>query len=414
VNAYDRTRRDRDVTTDSAQLSTRYKAQQATCDSSSAGAGQWTTGTSSETSGIEQTALRDPVRRALPRPDDDVRERHGAEPDDLHLRAAWAGRSRARSCRSAGCRAELPLGAASRPTCSCPTRLIDGILTASAAVNVGFRSSPLVPWEVGARFADVSTDVNTIHVWLAPGAADRALTPEVGNALAASVRVYWSNDVDQQPWTLVEGTVAAPSPFENRIDIQIPQRRARFLKVILTPLAAGITTDTAFQDVFVTEVQFQLVLPIDQVPRTASTVLLSVTGIARTKILREPELDHDISLSLSRRTEPSLTSYTIVNGLSVRRTLWADIVATARAARRDWTGNGTGHLAVERGRRRSYSGTATDRDKACTVTALARADLYEGISAQASGAAPSSAQGLREARSGNAAAPSRTPNAYVP
>ncbi len=141
--------------------------------------------------------------------------------------------------------------------------LIDGNTTATAGINVGFgptESGDRDARHVGAGFADAVTPVNTIYVWL-----DRSLPPAVGSALVGSMAVYRSDD--NRNWTPV-AVVSPPvmSQFANRIEVTIAQTQASYLKVTLLPLAVGVTTDAAYRELFVTEIQLLLVLPASQVP----------------------------------------------------------------------------------------------------------------------------------------------------
>jgi hypothetical protein len=430
VNAFDAARRERDVTTDLAQLSTRYftRANDVRFQLG------WTRSVdhrhASESAGVEQSLL---ATRAD--------ELFGGR-TSTYLSGTLQARSTTTSSRGLGgsvVRQQVPAEGRSvvlvAPLVSADVQLspnpllVDGNTGASAAVNLGFGLAALGDRdarEVGARFADVVTDVNRIHVWLATGATDRAIAPEVGRALALSARV-WRSD-DNQHWS--EVTVAPGDAFasevEDRLEIRIPQTRARWLKVTLQPLALGVTTDPVFRDLFVSELQFQLELPVEHVPHRASSVLAAVTGIARTTIVRAPELVHDASVSVSRRTDPSLTAYTIVNGLSVRKTLWADVTASARGARQDvndgddhegswqWSAGLAGHPLTTAFWTVTYSGAATEDQLSHSVTALARADLYEGISMQASGGGSIVTQGSRVSRSGQTSGTlSLVPNRYV-
>jgi hypothetical protein len=430
VNTFDSPRRDRDVTTDSAQFATRYRAPR----NDVRFLVGWNRAVDhlrgSETSAIEEVVL-------ATRTDELLRGRMST-----YLSGTVQGRSTSTSARSAGAtvtRQQLPVqgfsGVLAAPTTAEDVQLtpnplvIDGNVAASAAVNVGFGLAALNDRdarEVGGRFADAVTDVNTIHVWFVPGAGDRGLTPEIARELARTARVLGSDD--NQRWTDVTlGPLPAPRPGENRIELKIARSRARHLKVSLQPLPVGITTDVAFRDMFVSEVQFLLVLPIEEVPRRDSTALVSATAIARTMIVRSPELSHDVSASLSRRTDPSLTTYTVVNGLSFRHNLSARVAANARAARQDlddggghegswqWNAALTGNPVPAAFWTLAYNGSTSGGDQVShALSALGRADLYEGISAQANTSGSITTQGLRTTRSFQASGTtSLTPNAYV-
>jgi hypothetical protein len=314
--------------------------------------------------------------------------------------------------------------------------LIDGNTTTSASVNVGFGPGTLGDRnarDVGGRFADIITSVNTIYVWF-----DRPISA-VGIPLSSSAAVYQSDD--NLTWTPVQ-IAQAPvvSPIENRIELTITQTQARYLKVVLQPLAPGITTDAAYRDVFVTEIQFLLVLPAALVPRNTSSYGVSANGSARTVFVRSINLAHDLQASVAHQTEGGgSTTYTLVNGLSASRAISPTLMVSARGARQDddagrgheglwqWNAALTGKPYLTAFWTLNYSGSANDNDESLnnSVTALGRADLYEGVSTQASGTASFASQGektvngivtqvARKSSAGQAnASASFTPNSLV-
>jgi hypothetical protein len=299
--------------------------------------------------------------------------------------------------------------------------LIDGNTVDSAGVNVGFGVTAGERRNVAGRFADVVTEVNTIHVWL-----DRSLPPEVGSALAAAAQVFQSDD--NQAWTpLALAAPAVVAQFDNRIEVTIPQTAARFLKVSLAPLPVGVTVDATFRDIFVTEIQFFLVLPIERVSPTASTARVSATANAKTTFLKKPELAHDLAATVSRQTDPAVTSYTVVNGLSAMQKLMPWLTASARAARQDlndgrehegawqWTASLTGTPIPTTFLTLTYNGSATDEDETShSLAAFARADWYEGISTQGNVSGAVFTQPLRVSRTFQASgSTSLTPNSWV-
>jgi hypothetical protein len=277
--------------------------------------------------------------------------------------------------------------------------LVDGNTTTSAglSLDVGFGPSLVGDHDaraMGAAFADEVTPVNTIYVWF-----DKSITA-VGTALTSAVAVYQSRD--NQTWTAVP--ITAPphvSDFENRVEITFTQVQARYLKVTMRPLVTGVTTDAAYRDIFVTEAQFLLVLSADLVPHRQSAYALSANVTARTTLLRSPELAHDLAGSVARESASARTTYSIVNGLSIAHPLTRTLAANARAARQDldagrghegvwqWTAAVTGKPYTTAYWTLNYSGNTNDLDKtvAHSITALGRADWYEGISTQATGTA---------------------------
>jgi hypothetical protein len=303
-------------------------------------------------------------------------------------------------------------------------QLIDGNTTASAAVNLGWglaATGDVNARDVGAQFADAVTSVNTIYLW-----TDRPLTQDVARALAASIRVRQSKD--NQTWTDVAlSDLPAMKQVDTRIEITIPQTAAKYLKVTVQPLPLGLTTDTGFRDLNVTELQFFLVLPATAVPRSLTSYYVSGNAAMRTVLLRNPDLSYDFSGNFTHQTEPDRNTYAVTNGLSIRSTLRPSLVATARGDRVD-TNDGLEHAGIWEWNAAlvgtplstatwslSYNGSLTDDHKVQNAgTAFGRAIWYEGVSSQASASGSITMQGLRVARNVQATTSTAlTPNPRV-
>jgi hypothetical protein len=131
--------------------------------------------------------------------------------------------------------------------------LVDGDTVASAGIDVGsglFALGDRDARDVGVRFPNATTPVNTIYVWF-----DRPMTPAVGAALAGTVAVFRS--ADNHFWSAVAVAFQPMlSAVENRIEIRTEQVASQFLKVVIRPLPISVTTDAIYGAVFVTEVQF--------------------------------------------------------------------------------------------------------------------------------------------------------------
>jgi len=269
--------------------------------------------------------------------------------------------------------------------------LIDGNLATTAGLDVGFGPSAAGdrnPRHVGAAFADAVTPVNTLYVWF-----DRTLSTEVASALAASVAVYRSDD--NRNWTAVP-VVAPPfaSPFANRIEVTITQTQAQYVKVVLVPLAVGVTTDVTYRDLFVTELQLFLSLPASQVPTHQTIGGVVATGTARTVFLREPELVWDLTGTVGRQRDGP-TTYSVMNGLSSTQRLSRTVAANERVARVDenlglthdgnwqWSAGLVWKPVPTAYGTLTYAGYSKDHgDLQNSVSALGRADWYDGISTQ--------------------------------
>lgn len=282
--------------------------------------------------------------------------------------------------------------------------LIDGNTTASANVDLGY--APTLAGDdnrrdLGVQFADVVTPVNTIEVWV-----DRLLPPEISSAYSWSA--YQSDD--NKTWSPI--SITGPvvfGPFTNRFEIPIAQTQARHLKVVTQPLPAGLTTDTAYANVFVTEVQVFLIRPADSVPREQANSGALLTVTASTLLWRAANLNWDLTAIAERRTSPAVGTWNVVNTLTASQWLSRTLQLNERLARQDgdqglghygqtdwslgllwrplptFTGTliYTGQFVDSRPKLDINTGTFVNEPAGFThsVSTLARAELYEGISA---------------------------------
>jgi hypothetical protein len=281
----------------------------------------------------------------------------------------------------------------SRDTLAVNAAVVDGIKTDSASVDLGFGrtlAGDTALRDIGVQMADVVTDVNTLYLWV-----DKQLPPAVVQGLAAQLTAWRSDDNAQ--WTQVNvGAVTFPA-FQNRLEISIDATQARYLKVVSPPLAASVTTDPAFQVVAITELQVLWIVDAAAVPRHQSSYNASVNGTVRTAILRSPSLAHDLSFSLTRQDSPGLTLYTVANGLTFAEKLGRVFGVNARILRQDqdsghgheaswqWSGSFLARPLPTLTSALTYSGQANETREtgSQSLTLFGRADLYEGVSAQA-------------------------------
>jgi len=289
--------------------------------------------------------------------------------------------------------------------------------TAAGGLGAAFR-------DLGAQFQDVVTPVSAIYVYIDQ---DQILTP----ALAALFQwsVYRSDDnVDWTPVTRIGAVVYNSLLF--RFEVAIERTQARYLKVVTMPLPATATPDPQFREIFVTELQFFDVLPAEAV-RGRSSDFAGMLN-ATTRILLDPTLgvSYDFSSSLSH-SDRHPSTWAIVNGLSLARRLDPVFAVAARVERSD-SDSGRGHEAANRwsgslsadpiptvGATASYSGQLTQTGEgnaiANTATLAARADLYEGVAANASGSVSlaRSAAGVSSRSYLTSASTSIVPNRFV-
>jgi hypothetical protein len=268
--------------------------------------------------------------------------------------------------------------------------LIDGDTTVSAGVNIGFGPSTSGRTEyrdLGVQLPNTITPVNLLYVWV-----DKPLPAAVASAFTWTA--YQSDD--NQNWTPV--TLAGPvvfGLFQNRFEIPITSTQARYLKVVTRPLALGVTTDTLYSDVLVTEVQTWDRLPAGSV-RQLETFNGFLNTSATVQIIRS-HLSYNFAFSLQHVSNPVRAIWSVTNGLAFNQKLSRILGLSARADRSDGNEPRGGHDASTRwsaaldasplpalGASLSYSGDVSEGPSGSSsnnsVGLFARAGLYEGLS----------------------------------
>lgn len=279
--------------------------------------------------------------------------------------------------------------------------LIDGNLATSAGINIGVVPLGSPPQQatrrnMGADFFTPPT-INRIFVWV-----DRRLPTVIANAF--SWEVFTSSD--NLNWASVQ--TAAPGEFDlflNRFQIDIPNVTARYVKVVVSPLSsfdAGLAPDFANPDkIFITETQFFLRQPAEDVKGTSDTSSHFINGSVRTQILQTPALYHDLSFSYAITQPSSVSSWTLTNSLALNHRFNDIFSGNARVGREDSDSFATQKTAyvysaslravplptlintlLYAGRKESGTGSTTSSD---TVTLFTTAELYKGVSVNVSG-----------------------------
>ncbi len=275
--------------------------------------------------------------------------------------------------------------------------LVDGDTSASAGLNIGFGptlSGDDAYRDLGVQFADVVTPVNAVWVWV-----DRPLPAAVSGAFAWTA--YRSDD--NLNWTPVPlaGPVAF-TPFANRFEIPVAQTQARYLKVVVKPLAAAVTTDTRYRDILVAEVQVFLVVSAESARGRSSNLRGDATLSTRVRLLESVRLYYDFAGTLDHDSARPNPRYSVANGLSLSTPLAPVLRLDARLERTDLdAGQGRENLnraSASLGAQPlpasaatlTYSGqlqqTALGDESSHGLTLFARADVYRGVSLNASGA----------------------------
>jgi hypothetical protein len=292
---------------------------------------------------------------------------------------------------------EGPLDTPGRVTLNPNAALIDGVTTASAGLNLGFSAGSglvVTSRDLGAQLPNAVTQVSVVHVYV-----DR-------NAAPVASQFVWDayRSDDNLEWTRVGvAGVVAFDPLLSRFEIPIPPTTARYVKVVTKPIAKQLTTDPQFSDIFVTELQLFDVAQAADVRGRTNTLSGTLNGTGRILLLRAPSLAYDASLVVTHSSQPALVTYALVNGLSLQHRLARTVTGAARVDRSD-SDAGRGHEALNRwsgslaldplptlGGTLAYTGQLAQHPTGHAIshngTAVARADLYEGISSSASASA---------------------------
>ncbi|MGE5047445.1 MAG: hypothetical protein ACM3PC_02670 [Deltaproteobacteria bacterium] len=226
---------------------------------------------------------------------------------------------------------ETPPALASLVTLQPNAALVNGDKTASAGVNLG-TSRPLAndPYlrDVGVQFGDTLTPVNTFYVWV-----DRDVT-DVATQIPFTA---WQSD-DGQHWTSAGPVQQTFGKFANRFEITVAKVQARYLKVTAAPLGPAADPRDAFRDILVTELQVALVeeLAKGQRLRVLNNTTSANAGL-RAQLLPEV-LVYDASFNVRNTTRPSVASATtwyLINGLNLNKSLNDFTLLTGRVARQD-------------------------------------------------------------------------------
>lgn len=265
--------------------------------------------------------------------------------------------------------------------------LVDGNALMSAGVNLGTDAGAgllVAPRDLGARFRDVITPVDEIHVYV-----DKELPPELADDFTWTV--YQSSD--NVTWSpVVSGTVAF-NPVLLRFEVPITRTQARHLKVVTTPLRPSPTIEAQYQEIFVTELQFFQLTPAALVRGRDSDVSGNLTGTTRVLLVRDLGLAYDFSGFIAHGR--GAATWSVLNGLSAARRLDPVFAVAARVERSDadagagwqaqnrWSASLSADPLPTLGALVSYSGSLAQTDQGTAIsnsgTLTGRADLYDGL-----------------------------------
>jgi hypothetical protein len=289
-----------------------------------------------------------------------------------------------------------------RDTLETNAALIDGNLDARTSLDLGWGVGDTNLRDIGVVMRDAVEHVSVIDLWV-----DRTLPPEVAAGLTFTA--YTSNDdLEPKTWTQVD-LAGAPQfgPLLNRFEVLIARTAAKYYKVVARPLLVGVTSNPAYEHIYVTEVQVFDSVPAAQAAGKRTTAGVTVNVSERTRLLEAHELYHDATLNLTRTVAPSaMTTWVFDTGLSYSRRLWRLLVVSTRLSRQEQDA-GNGHASTTAATASltarpldpllhslTYSGqfrqAAGHSAWTQAINSFNRADLYTGIAVQLSGGLTSS------------------------
>ncbi len=204
--------------------------------------------------------------------------------------------------------------------------LIDSDLVTPTGLNIGLNGGS-TRVNIGLEFLS-ETEVNNLALWV-----DRELTPEV--AASFSWDVYTSSD--NFNWTFQRTVFPAPfGPFQNRFDIDFPNVKTKYIKVVVRPLQVTVIGASSFPTIGVTELQAFLKQSVAQGTEQKFTSESQVSNTAvRYRIFNAPLLYYDGSYYYARKDPTGQEITTLSNGFSASHRFTEVLSGTARVARED-------------------------------------------------------------------------------
>ncbi|MEN8258335.1 MAG: hypothetical protein ABFS09_10790 [Thermodesulfobacteriota bacterium] len=195
--------------------------------------------------------------------------------------------------------------------------LIDGQFTDITAINLGTTSGTKRK-HLGLEFVS-PTEVNTLRVWVDQ---DLSLDPTVADWF--EWEIYTSSD-DNNSWQLEQTITQAPflaaqtnNGLQYYFQIDFTKVTTQFIKVVVRPLSSGSppAESILYPDINVTELQafIREPLPDKETKRSSTTHMLNLD--ARTKLMEQFDLFHNISFFMTKTTPGEGERSTLSNILS--------------------------------------------------------------------------------------------------
>lgn len=205
--------------------------------------------------------------------------------------------------------------------------LIDGNKGIPAGINLGLPGpgGELRPRNIGLDLG-FATEANTILVWI-----DRELPPQI--AAAFSWQIYTSDD--NLDWVLRQALPSATfGPFDNRFEVRFATTVSRYVKLVVSPLNAGVPDATSWPDIQVTELEPELRRPSSDLSFESSTTAQLFNADVRALLVQRANFYYELGYFLATRTGGP-TTYTLSNGLSASQAISPILTGSARLTRED-------------------------------------------------------------------------------
>lgn len=215
------------------------------------------------------------------------------------------------------------------PALTTVTALIDGNLTTSSGIDIGWAGAGGAYRNIGLDFG-FPVSVNKIYIW-----TDRSLSSTAASSFSWSV--YTSPDnTDTSTWTL--HTTVSPASFgifQTRFEISFPAVETQFIKVVTSPLSAAFSGDPDVQNIYVTEMEALTTISTQDATIITTKVDHNYNLDLRGRLSDKTVIGYNLFYSL-RETDPSSKRRTsLSNGIYANHVFNRVFSATTRLLRDD-------------------------------------------------------------------------------
>jgi hypothetical protein len=202
--------------------------------------------------------------------------------------------------------------------------LIDGNREASAGIllDPDPASGDRRLRNIGLDF-EIPRAVNALRLWVG-----RRLEPEVARTFSWEI---WSS-ADNVRWTRQRTLGSAPfAPFDNYFELRFTAIAARYLKVVVAPLAPGVQDPAEYQTIFVTELEALLFRDVPGGEVTVQSNEQRVYAGAQVLLANTPNLTWDVNY-VANFPDGKLANDTLANVLSLSHRFNPTWLVNARVA----------------------------------------------------------------------------------